>query len=419
MKTLLTFFVSCLCLSYPVFAQDGSPLSSEGTGAFTSYAGDRSAGMGNAGLALIENGYINRLNPATWSGLENVQFSGTYDFYGTTSQDNLGSSYYANGTFGGGMFAVPIVRSLGISMALGFTPMTSYQYKTNATIDSTINIPEASYEKIGDGGLGQGFAGLSFSPVSGISVGGMFTYAFGRMQSVGEVKFTNTSYQSSYSDNSVYLRAPGGSFGIVLHDLDKLTTLKFLNGLDIGAYYKTSYNLYGSYELNNVYSDAFDTVFAQSAAGYIPAEFGLGVSERFSNHLVGVLDLRSQRLSTYWDTFTPQGTLRNTLFVGGGVEFLEGRELGSLFDKRIIRVGAYYEKTQYALPTTSGGQQQVDELFGTAGIELPISYDATVDISAQYGFRGLASDLLLHERIFRIYVSFTFGEVWFLKPVGD
>ncbi len=421
MKKILAAFVLLQCLVATLFAQDGSPLSAQGPGAFTSFAGDRSAGMGNAGLALIENGYLNRLNPATWSGLENVQATGTYGFSGVTSQDNTTnlSSYYANGTFGGGLIAVPIARSLGISMAAGFAPMSSYQYKINATYDSTANVPQYSYQKSGSGGLGEGLFGLSFSPINEISIGGMFRYAFGRMQSIGNVTFSNTAYQGSFSDNSVYLRGPAGSFGVIIGDLDKITTLKFLSGLDIGAYYRSSYNLAGSYELNNIYSDGLDTIFSQPANGYIPSEIGVGISKRFNNHFVAVLDVRSQQLSKYRDTFTHQGSFDNTLFVGGGIELLQGRDIGYLFDRRIIRAGLYYEKTQFSLPTKTGSTQQVDELFGTAGIELPVSRSATVDIAAQYGFRGLSSDLLLHERVFRLYVSFTFGEVWFIRPVGD
>ncbi|MCL5268839.1 MAG: hypothetical protein M1469_12185 [Bacteroidetes bacterium] len=129
MKSLI-FCAAFLCAANGAFAGDGSPLSAKGAGAFTSFAGGYSVGMGNAGLALLNNGSLNRLNPATWSALQNVQFSALYDFSGVNSHDNLSneSSYLVNGNFGGGIFAVPIDRDLGISLALGFTPLTSYQY---------------------------------------------------------------------------------------------------------------------------------------------------------------------------------------------------------------------------------------------------------------------------------------------------
>ncbi|MCL5020903.1 MAG: hypothetical protein M1339_04410 [Bacteroidetes bacterium] len=69
MKKFAQLGLLLLLMSATALAQDASPLSDRGAGAFSSFAGTRSAGMGNAGLALIGDGYLNRLNPATWIGL--------------------------------------------------------------------------------------------------------------------------------------------------------------------------------------------------------------------------------------------------------------------------------------------------------------------------------------------------------------
>lgn len=410
---LLVFAVSTAA------AQDASPLSDRGVGAFTSFAGSRSSGMGNSGLAMIGNGYLNRLNPATWIGLENVQLTASYDFAGVTSQDNTlnSSSYAANGDFGGGIFAIPIDRPLGISIAGGFTPLSSYQYQINSR-DSLTNLQGSGYsfDRKGSGGLGEGFLGASVSPVPGIGIGASFQYGFGRTESVSSVTFDSSSYQSSFTDNSMYLRGSSGTIGIVLGAFDKLTGLSFLKGVTIAGYYKYPFNLVGTDEINSVYPDGLDTTFSQGAAGYIPPEYGVGVAKVFGNGLAAVVDVRAQQLSKYWDSFTPAGTLKNVLFVGGGVEYLQGRSIRSLFARRVLRAGLYYKKTQFVVPTKSGQEKQVDELFATAGIELPLSYTATIDVGVQYGFRGLASDLLLHERVLRLYVSFTMGEAWFIRP---
>ncbi len=419
-------FTLVLFLSIAAFttamAQEASPLSDEGVGAFTSFAGTRSAGMGNAGLAVIGNGYLNRLNPATWTGLENVQLTASYSFSGVSTQDNTinSSSYSANGNFGGGIFGLPVDRTLGISIAGGFTPFSSYGYEINSS-DSVQGVSNSSFsfKRTGSGGLGEAFFGGSFSPIAGVGIGAVFQYAFGRTETVGQIIFNNTSFQNTFSDNSMYLRGPSGSVGITLGSLDKITRLGFLKGATIAGYYRYPFNLVGTSEVSNVYSDGFDSVFTQSASGYIPPEYGIGIAESFDNGLSAALDFRTQKLSRYSDSFTPAGTLRDVLFLGGGVEYIQGRSIGSLFAKRVLRAGFYYSKTQFSLPTKSGQEKQVDELFFTAGVELPLSYTAAIDVAAQYGFRGLSSDLLLHERIFRLYISFTMGEVWFVRPTGD
>lgn len=410
----LLLFVTCTAA-----AQEASPLSDRGVGAFTSFAGSRSAGMGNSGLALIGNGYLNRINPATWIGLQNVQLTATYNFAGVTSEDNSlnSSSYAANGNFGGGIFAIPLDNHLGLSIAGGFTPLSTYDYNIDSQ-DSVAGVQGSRYNfsRKGSGGLGEGFFGASISPFAGLGIGASFQYGFGRTEAISSVTFDSTGFQNAYTDNSMYLRGPSGTIGIILGDFDKLTGIGFLKGLTIAGYYKYPFNLTGTDEINSIYPDGLDTTFSQGTVGYIPPEYGIGIAKIFGNGLAAVLDVRSQQLSKYYDSFTPAGTFKNVLFVGGGIEYLQGKSLRSLFARRVLRAGLYYKKTQFVLPTKSGQEKQVDELFATAGIELPLSYTATIDLGVQYGFRGLASDLLLHERVLRLYVSITMGETWFIRP---
>jgi len=401
-------------------AQDGTPLSAKGVGTFTSSSGSWASGMGNSGIALIGNGVLNGLNPATWTGLETVQINATYNFAGVTSQDNTNglSSYYANGNFGGGIFAFPIDRSAGITLAGGFSPLTSYNFSTRA--DTTLpNISPFTYESSGSGGLGEGFVGFSVSPFEGVNLGGMFNYAFGRMEITRTVSFDSTSYTGSYSDNSMYMSGASGTFGVVLDSLDKSLGVDFLKGFSIAGYYRLPYYLSGNSVLQNLYEDTLHSPFSQGVTGYIPPGYGIGIAKRFSDRFVAVLDLRGQKFSQYHDTFTPEGSLEDALFLGGGIEYLQGKAIGSLFEKRILRAGFYYQKTEFYLPIGSKQNKQVDELFVTAGIEVPLSLTATVNFSAQYGLRGLSSDLPLQERIFRLYVSITMGEGWFVRSEGD
>ncbi|HUI31750.1 MAG TPA: hypothetical protein VLX91_16195 [Candidatus Acidoferrales bacterium] len=414
---VLLFCTSNVC------AQDGTPLAAKGIGAFTSFGSSWSAGMGNSGIALTGNGFLSCYNPATWSGLQNVQFTVSYDFSGLTSRDDSTSlsSYYANGNFGGGIFALPIDANLGMTVAAGFTPLTSYNFSINSSFDSNYvpTVPSYAYKSSGSGGLGEGFVGMSFSPFHDVNLGGMFQYAFGRIENTTTVDFNNSSYTNTYSDYSSYMQGSSGTIGIVLDSLDKLVQTDFLKGVSLGGFYKFAYNLRGTSVLENLYEDTLYSPFSQGARGYIPPEFGIGISKSFSNRVRAMLDIRTQSFSKYYDTYTPAGSLKDALFIGGGVEILQGREFSSLFDKRILRAGLYYQKTQFVVRTKSGQDKQMDEFFLTAGVEVPLSFSSTASISAQYGLRGLSSDFLLREQIFRLYFSITMGEGWFARPEGD
>ncbi len=155
MKTRVLFSLMVL-LAANAFAQDGTPLSAKGIGEFTTFGSGWSTGMGNSGTALVRNGFLDGLNPATWSGLSNVQFTGIYNFAGVTSKDNgIGQSYYsANGNFGGGIFGLSLDWDLGFTVAAGFTPLTSYNFTINSSADSTAELPSYVYNSSGSGGLG-------------------------------------------------------------------------------------------------------------------------------------------------------------------------------------------------------------------------------------------------------------------------
>jgi hypothetical protein len=424
---LVVLPLSILCAVGNVYSQDGTPLSAKGVGTFTTFQSNWSSGMGNAGIALSGQGVLSRLNPATWSSLSNVQMNASYSFAATTSQDNSTnlSSYFANGNFGGGIFALPIDRNLGITLAGGFTPLTSYEFKISSEIDSTFPphpvpvVPPATYFSTGSGGLGDGFVGVSIMPIRGVSLGGIFNYAFGRTEITRTVNFHSPDTINSYSDVSTYMGGYSGTFGVLLDSLDKNIGAGFLKGFSVAAYYKLPYNLRGNSVLENLYSDTLYSPFSQTVDGYIPPEYGIGIAKKFNDRLIADLDVRVQKFSEYHDTFISAGSFRDGLFIGGGVEYLQGRQIGSLFDRRILRAGFYYNKTQFALPTKSGVNQQVDELFVTAGVEFPLSFSSTINFSAQYGLRGLSSDFLLRERVFRLFVSITMGESWFVRPPED
>lgn len=405
------------------YAQDSTPLAAKGIGSFDDFGSSWSTGMGNSGIALTRNGFLSNLNPATWAGLQNVQFSAAYLFSGVSSQDNESSlsSYGANGSFGGGIFAMPLDRNVGLTIAAGFAPLSSYAFTISSPIDSNTSegISSAAYKSTGAGGLGDGFVGMSLAPLSWINLGGAFEYAFGRIENVTTVDFSNPSYTSTYSDYSSYLGGPSGTIGAVLSNLDQLTGTGLLKGLSVGGFYNFAYNLSGSSVLENLYEDSLYSPFSENAGGYIPPEYGIGFSEKLSEEVTGMLEVRAQSLSRYHDTYTAVGSLKDMLFIGGGVEIYRGRGFNSLYDSRIIRAGFYYEKTQFEVPTKSGQPKQLDELFLTGGIELPMSLSSTASLSLQYGLRGLSSDFLLREHIFRLYLSITLGEGWFARAEGD
>ncbi|MGC8596017.1 MAG: hypothetical protein ACP5US_11035 [Candidatus Kryptoniota bacterium] len=418
------FLISVISFVLPqfIYAGDGSPLSGRGIGGFTSFASSRAVGMGNAGLALLGGNNLNIVNPASWTGLGYVTFNANYIFSGDWSDDKSvgSSSYLTNGNFGGASLGLPLQKDIGLVFAAGFTPFSNHDYQTMGSVAATNDMPAWTLHLTGSGGLGEGFVGFSLKPFKWLDVGTAFRYAFGRVQTTRQITFNNSSYYNTYSDRSVYLRGPSATFGMIIENAGDIFNSTATRDINIGGYVRLATNLHGNYHLKNSYIDHLDTTLVDEAiTGYVPPEFGIGVTKVFREGLTGVLDVRVQKLSKYYDSFTPQGTFGDKVFVGAGLELFQGYRSLSPFDKRAYRVGAYYEKSQFLVMSNGGVMKQADEIFLTGGVELPISYAATVNFSLQYGLRGLGSDLLLKEKVLRFYLSITGGETWFFRPESD
>lgn len=420
-KTVLLFAISFL-LSQMVCAGDGSPLSARGIGSFSSFASSRGTGMGNAGLALIGGNNLSTINPASWTGLGYVSLNAIYSFSGDWSNDKSvgSSSYLTYGNFGGASIGFPIQKEIGLVIVAGFTPFSSYNYETRGSMPASSNLPSWTLQRTGSGGLGEGFVGFGLRPFKWLDIGSAFRYAFGRVETTQQIFFEDPSYYSTYSDRSMYLRGASATFGAIIENVGSIFNTAFTRDINVGGYVRLATNLHGQYQLKNSYIDHLDTTLVNEAVvGYVPPEYGVGLTKVFKEGLTGVLDVRVQNFSRYYDSLTPQGTFGDRLFVGAGLEFFQGVRSLSPFDKRAYRIGMYYEKSQFLIKSSDKGMKQADEIFITGGVELPISYAATVNFSLQYGLRGIGGDLLLNEKVLRFYLSITGGETWFFRPESD
>ena len=108
-KVRLTIFT----VLFPLIANaGGSSYSRYGFGDILRYGDSRIYAMGGTGIALVDDGSINLLNPAGMSRISFTRFSAGFEYNGFSSKDSSGSSFYSTGGFQGLAFAFPISRCL-------------------------------------------------------------------------------------------------------------------------------------------------------------------------------------------------------------------------------------------------------------------------------------------------------------------
>ena len=157
----LSVILCALLLSVDVtsIAIAGGPIFSRfGVGDLLRYGGSRIDAMGGAGISLIGDGFLNRLNPAGIAQISFTRFSGGFEYSNYSSTDASGSGTYARGAFKGLGIAFPISRDHGVAMMIEASPYSAVNYATQTT-DSLLQ-----QDFYGTGGLWMISVGATYAP---------------------------------------------------------------------------------------------------------------------------------------------------------------------------------------------------------------------------------------------------------------
>jgi hypothetical protein len=168
----INIFLITLIISLPfcVYA-GGSSYSRYGFGDVMRYGDSRIYAMGGTGIALLDDGFINGLNPAGLTHILFTRFSGGFEYDRFSSKDENGSALYSVAGFQGLAFAFPISRENGIVMSAEMTPYSKVNYAiSNSYFDAVAN---AQTNKVlyGNGGLSSLCIGLSASLYTDVHIG--------------------------------------------------------------------------------------------------------------------------------------------------------------------------------------------------------------------------------------------------------
>jgi hypothetical protein len=111
---------------------------------------------------------------------------------------------------------------------------------------------------------------------------------------------------------------------------------------------------------------------------------------------------------------TSQPELRNALRLSAGIEFLPRTGDVSYWQRIGVRLGAGYAQTYVQLNGIG-----VNDLFGTAGVSVPIGPDARLNLGVQAGVRGTTDSGLQRDTYVQFSLGFSASEMWFVNFEED
>jgi hypothetical protein len=405
--------LSIIIVNFSLSQEGGSLYSRYGIGLMIPPVNVRSLGMGGTNIAFFDFSDINNFNPASWGKIKFSSFSGSFDYQKISLSDNEESKSYSHFNFYNANLGIPIDQENGIVLGVGIEPLSKISY--NVKNNSQTGDLNTDFQYYGRGGLSEAFLGLTYSPLQNLYLGVKPSYLFGEMNYAGQVYFNGQDnyYDSKYS-YSTYIKGFAFTGALIYSGLGKIL---HLNECNIGLVYSPPANSKGRKELSSTFlttsgETVLDTVLIPDGDIKLPSTFGVGLNLGLSERLNIGFDYVLQN----WSNFSIMGErvpeIKNSFRLSLGAELAPEKDLALPFLQRLFyRFGGYYNKLNYKIQNND-----IDEVGFSIGMGIPLSRISLLNTSFTYGWRGSKNDNLILENFFKVHISLSVSELWFVSP---
>lgn len=429
LRTLIKVFLPCLLILLPCsgYAQNGAygaytPYSIFGIGEIRKEGTAFNSSMGGVGIATRNKRFINYLNPASITARDSLSFMADVGLSQKNTIYRQGDLKSGNNTFNMYDFIIsfPIYRSS--AFMIGVTPFSDigYDFTTRVTDPEIIGSTNTvTYSATGEGSVYQLFAGSAATFWKKFSVGAEVIYYFGTLDKSFNQNFSDASYNSISSTNSLLIRSTTAKFGVQYEQrIGEDMSMVF------GAAYRLKSGLRGSSENRETLGSASDTLsytYSNNSGINIADELGVGLSFRKGDKWSVELNyLRSGWNASGMDS-APGFAVKSdvdfsttaTNSIRAGFEIVPNRNDIRYYGKRITyRAGAYYDQSYYKLDGN-----RVDSFGVTLGASLPINrlYNG-ITVGVDIGQKGSLKHSMVRERYVMFVIGFNIHDLWFHKP---
>ncbi|MGD1044639.1 MAG: hypothetical protein ABR936_04815 [Bacteroidota bacterium] len=410
-KIIIFLIIFIVVFSSSTFA-GGSSFSRYGFGDILRYGDSRTYAMSGTGIAFIDDGFINGLNPAGLARISFTRFSAGFEYNNFLSKDETGSSFYSTGGFQGLSFAFPILKDDGIIMSAEFTPYSKVSYGITSSLFDTLTQSLKNTTFYGSGGLSYIGLGLSASPLTTLHVGARLNYMYGSTKQYQTTSFNNTDLTPTTFDRTAYYSGFTFTLGTIYEGIANLLDVPALRSFTIGLTLTTATSL--DADVQRTYSassySSSDSIVTENGTAGIPLSLGFGLSYLHQNRYRFLGDLVTENWGSTKYFGSHPAELRNSLRTSLGFEALPEKSAETFWKRLVYRAGLAYNSTYYQINGIG-----INEFFVSGGLGLPMGPESQLNIGLQVGVRGSTDNLLQKDTIVRLSVAVSASEIWFLK----
>lgn len=411
MKILkIIFFL--IVYSTILFSQSSSTYTRYGIGDINYTYSARSLGFAQTGVATLNQGFVELINPASWASLELTRIEFSLVLNGVQLSDNSNSALYTDGEFKGFTFAFPISKKLGIGFASGLLPYSRISYnvvQSNAADETVGSDYTETYE--GDGGLSRLFMGASVKIPFDWIFGATLEYYFGKRTYSSTINFADQSFFPAEYELDYRSTGFGTTVGLISQNFASLFNSESISNLRIGVSVNLLSDLDTDTSLTINPTNIADTIFSGKTQMSVPMRITAGLTLQLSNAYSFNLDYIYQPWSEYSLGGVTSSFLRDVNKIGFGFEYKPVFGIRrSSWELIMWRAGVSYEQTQYIINGTG-----INQISVFAGLTFPLGFGDSLDLGLEFSQRGTLETNLIQENFFRINIGLTFGELWFQR----
>jgi opacity protein-like surface antigen len=373
-------------------------------------------GMGGIGIGMRNSRTINYLNPAALSAQDTLSFM--FDFGGEMQNYYLSTAAQSSAHNSFNMHHLVMSFPIWGKMVMGLSvlPYSNVGYdvtRKETSPEVLVESGEVTYAHQGEGGLTQLMASLGYS-IGRFAVGGQAQYIFGSIDRFDNVNFTNTTGVSRVNSGKL-IKASNFAFALGAQYTQPLGKYS----LTAGAVYQFRNNMKVEktdfiYSIGGLGTDTLRYDRNQNARLLVPSSLGLGVTISEGSKWLAGLDY-TYRNWTRADFDVPASRSFKAMpehILRAGFEYTPNRYDIRYFLKRwSYRGGLFFENTYLQFDAT-----RIKNYGLTLGVGIPIgSMNNSVNIAAELGQRGTLRNGLIRERYWKISVSVSLYDIWFIK----
>ncbi|MEL7586288.1 MAG: hypothetical protein AAGU19_06200 [Prolixibacteraceae bacterium] len=384
-----------------------NPYSMYGLGELRSQTSAANAAMGSAGFGLSSNAFLNTLNPASYTGIDSLNFMFEVGIDGKSSnfKSQGNSAHASDGNLS--YLAMGWRVNNWLAAGLGLNPFSHSGYEINTTAWIEGSITEYPLDITGSGNISRAYGNLAFTPYKNLSFGVKPSYIFGSLEQ-------NQYHNLSVIGSNAISNSTKDYFHNFFFEFGAQYTLNLKPGdLTIGAIYNPGTSLVTK-RTNSTYDSAGNVYQSESESTddfIIPEEYGIGFSFKNNKNFLCVLDAGLQKWSSH-DYDLSGVKLKDNPYVRSGFQFTPTNNYLAKYYKKInYRAGFQYAKSYLNLR----GIAQ-DEICISLGFGLPVhvqNQNSRIDVSFEGGRNGTTEKGLIQENFLRMRIGFSLKDIWF------